>query len=211
MNETIKVLVVDDNALLRFGLIGAIDLETEIETVGSAANAEEALELHRKTQPDVVTMDYRMPGIDGVECTRKILAEFPDAKIILYSVFESEEEIWKAVQAGVRGYLTKTASAVEEVMEAITEVAGGGSFFPASIARKLEARKQQQELTARELEVLRMLGEGQSNKEIMDYFDLSLSTVKHHITNIREKLGAADRTQAVVIAYRRGILKVEGD
>lgn len=211
MNETIKVLVVDDNALLRFGLIGAIDLETEIETVGSAANAEEALELYRRAQPDVVTMDYRMPGIDGVECTRKILAEFPDAKIILYSVFESEEEIWKAVQAGVRGYLTKTASAVEEVMEAITEVAGGGSFFPASIARKLEARKQQQELTARELEVLRMLGEGQSNKEIMDYFDLSLSTVKHHITNIREKLGAADRTQAVVIAYRRGILKVEGD
>ena len=209
MSDTIKVMIVDDNALLRFGLIGAIDLEIEIESVGSAGNAEEALRLYRELQPDVVTMDYRMPGMDGVECTRQLLSEFPNAKIILYSVFESEEEVWKAVQAGVKGYLTKTASAVEDVMEAITEVARGGSFFPASIAQKLEARKNQQELTARELEVLRMLGEGQSNKEIMDHFDLSLSTVKHHITNIREKLGAADRTQAVVIAYRRGILKVE--
>ncbi|MGJ8638087.1 MAG: response regulator transcription factor [Opitutaceae bacterium] len=209
MSDSIRVMVVDDNALLRFGLMGAIDLETDIESAGSAANAEDALELYREVRPDVVTMDYRMPGESGVECTRQIIAEFPDAKIILYSVFESEEEVWKAVQAGVRGYLTKTASAVEDVMEAITEVANGGTFFPASISQKLESRKQQDELTARELEVLGMLGEGKSNKEIVDHFDISLSTVKHHITNIREKLGAADRTQAVVIAYRRGLLKVD--
>jgi len=201
-------MVVDDNALLRFGLIGAIDLETGLESVGGAPNAEEALTLYAEQKPNIIIMDYRMPGMSGVECTEQILAESPQAKIILYSVYESEEEIWKAVQAGVKGYLTKTAGAVEDVMEAIHEVANGGTFFPASIQEKLEARKQQEELTPRELEVLQLLGEGQSNKEIADVMDISLSTVKIHVTNIRDKLGAADRTQAVVIAFKRGILSL---
>ncbi|MEM0965805.1 MAG: response regulator transcription factor [Verrucomicrobiota bacterium] len=203
-----KVMVVDDNALLRFGLIGAIDLESGLTSVGGAANSEEALTVYRENNPDVVVMDYRMPGRSGVECTRDILEESPDAKIILYSVYESEEEVWKAFQAGVKGYLSKTAGAVEDVMEAIHEVAAGGTFFPASIQEKVESRKKQEELTPRELEVLKLLGEGKSNKELADYFDISLSTVKIHITNIREKLGAADRTQAVIIAFKRGILRV---
>lgn len=209
MSDSIKVMVVDDNALLRFGLVGAIDMEPGLESAGDAASSEEALELYSKIKPDIVTMDYRMPGESGVECTRKIMELDPDAKVILFSVFESEEEVWKAVQSGVKGYLTKSASAVEDVMEAIHEVANGGSFFPAAIARKVEARKQQEELTPRELEVLQLLGQGTSNKELVDHFNISMSTVKHHITNIREKLGAADRTQAVVIAYRRGILKLD--
>lgn len=201
-------MVVDDNAMLRFGLIGAVTYEDGLEIVGEAASAEEALERYRELQPDVVTMDYKMAGENGAECTRKIMIEFPTAKIILFSVFESEEDIWKSVQAGAKGYLTKNAGAVEDMMEAIHEVAAGNTYFPAIIARKLENRKQQEELTPRELEVLQLLGEGKSNKELVEHFDISLSTIKHHITNIREKLGAADRTQAVIIAYKRGILHI---
>ncbi|WP_136078422.1 response regulator [Pontiella desulfatans] len=209
MGKNTTVLIVDDNAMLRFGLAGAIGHEEGLEVVGEAASGADAYDLYAMLKPDVVTMDYKMPGEDGVECTRRIRADFPDARIILFSVFESEEDIWKAVKSGVKGYLTKNAGAVEDVMEAIHEVADGGTYFPALIAQKIEVRKQQEELTPRELEVLQLLGEGRSNKEILDHFDISLSTVKHHITNIREKLGAADRTQAVVIAYKRGILKVD--
>ncbi|VGO23496.1 response regulator [Pontiella sulfatireligans] len=209
MGKNTRILIVDDNAMLRFGLIGAIGHEEGLEVVGEAASGSEAFDLYKKLKPDVVTMDYKMPGMNGVECTRQILAEFPDARIILFSVFETEEDIWKSVKAGVKGYLTKNAGAVEDVMEAIYEVAGGGTYFPALIAEKIEARKLQEELTPRELEVLQLLGEGKSNKDIIEHFDISLSTVKHHITNIREKLGATDRTQAVVIAYKKGILHVD--
>lgn len=207
--ETIKVLVVDDNALLRLGLTETLSIEPGLEPVGSAANSEEALEQVRKLQPDVVTMDYQMPGEKGVECTAKILAEFPDTKVVLLSVFDSEEDIWKAVQAGVKGYLTKKAGEVEEVLEAIQEVAAGGTYFPAGIAQKLERRSEQDELTPREMEVLKLLAGGCSNKEIVDELGISLPTVKLHIANLREKLGASDRTQAVVFAFKRGILHLE--
>lgn len=209
MSESLKIMVVDDNALLRFGLVGAINMEPGFECVGDADSSDAAVALYEKVKPDIVTMDYRMPGESGVECTQRIMAMDPDAKIILFSVFESEEEVWKAVQAGVKAYMTKSASAVEDVMEAIHEVAEGGTFFPAQIAQKVADRKKQEELTPRELEVLQLLGQGTSNKELVDHFNISMSTVKHHITNIREKLGAADRTQAVVIAYKRGILKLD--
>lgn len=208
MKNRISVLIVDDNALLRTGMKGAIAHEPGMEVAGEAGNAAEALELYLKLKPDVVTMDYKMPGGDGVECTQKILAEDPAAKVILFSVFEAEEDIWKAVQAGVQGYLTKNAGAANEVIEAIREVASGGTYFPALIAQRLEARQQMDELTPRELEILQLLGEGSSNQEIGDHFDIAVSTVKKHVIRIREKLGAADRTQAVVIAYKRGILRM---
>lgn len=204
--KTVKVLVVDDNALLRVGLTETIAIEPGLEPVGAAANAEEALELVRRLKPDVVTMDYQMPGESGVECTKKILAEFPDMKVVLLSVFDSQEDIWQAVQAGVKGYLTKKAGEVEEVLEAIHEVAAGDTYFPASIARKIEARSGQADLTPREMEVLQLLADGCSNKEIVDRLGIALPTVKLHIINLREKLDAADRTQAVVHAFKRGIL-----
>ncbi|MEM6883795.1 MAG: response regulator transcription factor [Verrucomicrobiota bacterium] len=207
--KKIRVMVVDDNAILRQGLVGAMQFEPDLECIGEAGSAEEAAECYEDWKPDIVTMDYRMTGETGVVGTRRILEADPEARIILFSVFESEEEVWKAVQAGVQGYLTKNASAVDEVMEAIREVAQGGTYFPAAISQKLESRQQQEELTARELEILEFLSAGKSNKEIADHFDLSPSTVKHHITHIREKLGAVDRTQAVVIALKRGILHMD--
>lgn len=206
--NNIRVLVVDDNAMMRRGLSETISVVPGLSTVGSASNGDEALERYRELQPDVVTMDYQMPGKNGVECTKEILAEFPDAKIILISVFDSEEDIWRAVKAGVKGYLTKRAGDADVMLEAICIVGEGESFYPECIAEKLEHRSQLAELTEREIRVLRLLAAGLSNKEIMDEMDLSLTMVKYHIVRIREKLGALDRTQAVVKAFERGILKV---
>ena len=134
---------------------------------------------------------------------------YPDAKVILLSVFDSEEDIWKAKQAGVKGYLTKKAGEIEDVIEAIQEVSSGGTYFPSSIAQKLEKRKKLKSLTEREMTVLRLLAEGLSNKEIEDALGISLPMVKLHVVNLREKLGAVDRTQAVVQALKRGILHLD--
>ncbi|QBG48811.1 response regulator transcription factor [Verrucomicrobia bacterium S94] len=209
MDEEISVLVVDDNFLLRMGMKEIISQEGGLKPVGAAANSIEALELVRKFRPKVVTMDYQMSGEDGVECTRKMLAEFPETKVIMLSVFDSEEDIWRAVQAGVSGYLTKKAGEVEGIVEAIHTVMKGGTYFPARIAQKLAQRKEQEELTPRELEVLEFLAGGNSNKEIAEILGISLGTVKVHIQNLREKLGAVDRTDAVAIGFKRGVLRLE--
>ncbi|MDZ8117707.1 response regulator transcription factor [Pontiella agarivorans] len=209
MDHKVRVLMTDDNAVMLMGLQQVISVDPELEPVGSAENGEEALERYRTLQPDVVTMDYDMPGWSGVETTAKIIREFPDARIILLSVFESEEDVWSAVQAGVKGYLTKKAGEIEDVLEAIHEVAAGGTFFPAAIARKIETRRNQPELSGAEMAVLRLLGRGLCNKEIVDELGISAAMVKFHIVNLREKLGAADRTQAVIIACQRGLIRLE--
>jgi len=209
MKPNIRVMVVDDNAIMRLGLTETISMEPGMELVGDASNAEDAIKIVRELQPDVVTMDYQMPGASGVECTAQIMSEFPKTRVILLSVFDSEEDIYKAKEAGVMGYLTKKAGEVEEVIEAIQEVAQGGNYFPGSIAQKLEKRESQQSLTEREMAVLELLAAGRSNKEIEDELNISLATVKFHIINLREKLDAADRTQAVVHAFKRGILHLD--
>ncbi len=208
MKKKISVMVVDDNSLLRLGLTEAINGEEDLAAVGEAENGEQALKLYPKLKPDVVTMDYQMPGDTGVATTRKITAEYPDAKIILLSVFEGEEDIWTAVQAGAKGYLTKTGE-IEEVLDAIREVAEGGNYFPAAIAQKLANREQRDTLTAREREVLELIVSGNSNKEIMVNLEISEGTVKLHVSHILEKLGAADRTQAAIMAVRQGIVHLD--
>ncbi|MDF7825179.1 response regulator transcription factor [Pontiellaceae bacterium B12227] len=210
MGKKVRVLVVDDNALMRLGLTEAIAIEPDLEVAGEAGNSEEALSMFRNTQPDVITMDYQMPGGEtGIECTRNIISENPDAKVILLSVFDSEEDIYQAQRAGVKGYLTKKSGGVRDVISAIQEVAAGGSYFPAAIAAKLEKRLRQPDLTPREMDVLELLAEGNINKEIGDILGISLATVKLHMGNLLEKLNAADRTQVVVIAYKRGILHLD--
>ncbi|VGO22287.1 response regulator [Pontiella sulfatireligans] len=205
MNKALTVLVVDDNVLLRMGILEALSEEEDLRSAGEAANGAAALEMFRKLKPDVVTMDYRMPGEDGVECSRKIVAEFPDAKIIVLSVYEGEEDIWQAWQAGVRGYLSKSEAA-GNVLEAIRVVGAGGTYFPPAIAERLEARKEQENLTARELEVLRLIVDGNSNKEIMASLNISAGTVRLHVSNVLCKLGASDRTQAAITAVKQGIV-----
>lgn len=209
MDETIRVLVVDDNAFMRLGLTEAIAIEPGVEVAGEAEDSESAVKAFRETSPDVVTMDYQMPGESGIECVKKIIAIDPDAKVILLSVFDSEEDILLAKRAGVKGYLTKKAGGVRDVMSAIQEVAQGGTYFPAALAAKLENRMQRPDLTKREMEILQLLADGNSNKEIADILGIAMATVKLHVGNLREKLGAVDRTQAVVFAYKQGILHLD--
>ncbi len=209
MKMEIGVLVVDDNQMMRRGLRGSLDIEPDLRVIGEAANGEEALALVRQHKPDVITMDYQMPGDNGVVVTEKILEEFPAAKIILLSIFDSEEDVWNAVRAGVRGYLTKKSGDVKELLEAVRSVAAGGTYYPASIAGKLEERRKQPDLTKREMEILTLLADGNTNKEMARILDISDMTVKLHLANLREKLGAVDRTQAVVLAYKKGILHIE--
>ena len=206
--DNIKVLVVDDNAVLRMGLTHAIDNADGFKIVGEAANAEDALISYKKYCPDVVTMDYQMPETDGVETTRRLIKADPDAKIILLTVKEAEEDVWNAVRAGCKGYLTKRAGEVEDVLQAIHEVSNGDTYFPAKVASKIESRLAHEALTPRELEVLQGLAKGYSNKEIMDELDISEGTVKLHLTNLRKKLNAADRTQALITAVQRGIVQI---
>tara|TARA_X000000950_G_scaffold260412_1_gene329748 strand:+ start:195 stop:824 length:630 start_codon:yes stop_codon:yes gene_type:complete len=205
----ISVMVVDDNAILRMGLTNAIDSAEGFSIVGEAANAEKALRLYKDLLPDVVTMDYNLPDFDGVQCTEKIMAFNPGANIILLTINEAEEEVWQAVEAGCKGYLLKRAGQVEDVLHALSEVASGGTYFPANVAKKIQQRLNHEMLTPRELDVLRCLGEGSSNKEIMDTLQLSESTVKMHLSNIRKKLNAADRTQALIEAVKRGLIHIE--
>ena len=206
--NNIKVLVVDDNAVLRMGLTHAIDNADGFQIVGEAANAEDALISYEKYRPDVVTMDYQMPGIDGVETTRRLIKTDPDAKIVLLTVKEAEEDVWNAVQAGCKGYLTKRAGEVEDVLQAINEIANGNTYFPAKVASKIESRLAHEALTPRELEVLQGLAKGYSNKEIMDELDISEGTVKLHLSNLRRKLNASDRTQALINGVKRGLVKI---
>lgn len=208
MSGKTKVLVVDDIALLRMGLRDTIADEGDMVVVGEASNGVEAVEQYRRLQPDVVTMDYRMPNEDGLEATKKIIEEFPDARIVFLSIYEGEEDIWNAWKAGVVAYLSKT-DAADQVVDAIRSVAAGEPYFPASIVRKLEARKGQKSLTSRELEVLRLIVGGHSNKEIMAELDLSASTVRVHVSSVLEKLGVLDRTQAAVAAVKRGVVHID--
>ena len=208
MDKKVSVMVVDDNSLLRLGLTEAINGEDDMVAVGEAENGDAALLRFRELLPDVVTMDYQMPGVSGIEATRQILSEFPDAKIILLSVFGGEEDVWNAVQAGAQGYLTKTEE-IEEVLDAIREVQGGGTYFPAKLAQRLADRNERVSLTARETEVLSLIVEGLSNKEIMNQLHISQGTVKLHVSHLLEKLGAADRTQAAILAVRRGFVHLD--
>ena len=159
-NEIIRVMVVDDNDLMRRGLKSSLSVEPDLKVVAEASNAMEAIENYRELQPDVVTMDYQMPGMDGVECTKRILEEFPDAQVILFSILDSEEDIWRAVQAGVRGYLIKLTGDAWVVLDAIWEVAKGYDYYPKNLALKLENRKSQPDLTEREMQTLELLVKG---------------------------------------------------
>lgn len=204
----IKILIVDDNPMMRLGLSGSLSVEPGLVVIGEAGSGNEALECVRKEQPDVITMDYQMPDENGLVVSEKILAEYPNSNIILLSAFDSEENIWNAVRVGVKGCLTKSSGDVEELVEAVRTVAAGETYFPAKICRKIEARSKQPDLSSRELDVLQLLAEGMSNKEIAKELKIADETVKHHISNLRVKLGAADRTQAVALAYKKGILRV---
>jgi DNA-binding NarL/FixJ family response regulator len=208
MKPPIRILIVDDHAMVRFALTEAIQRHSDLTLVGEAQNGRSAVALYRKLRPDVVTMDFKLPDQDGDQVVAEIRAEFPEARVVLLSIFENSESIWRATQAGVLGYVSKAAK-VAEVIQAIRSIAVGKTYFSSGLEEKLAARQRQESLSPRELAVLELVAAGHSNKEIAAALNLSLSTVKLHLQNIFSKLGAQDRTQATAAAFQRGIVRLK--
>ena len=201
----IRLLIVDDHFMVRIGLTSALNLERDMEVVGEAVNGRAAVEAYREHQPDVAILDYQLPEMNGAEATQAICNEFPEARIIILSVYKGEEDVHRAVRAGALAYLPKS-SEPDELSEAIRTVHGGGRYFPAAITSKLQGRATRHDLSGRELEVLARIVRGLSNKEISTELTISENTVKFHTARIFEKLGVLDRVQAATTAIERGIV-----
>ncbi len=218
MAETIRVLLVDDQRLMREGLRVLLELEGGLEVAGEAGDGEEALEQYAALQPDVVLMDVRMPGMDGVEATRRLRERWPDARIIILTTFDDDAYVFEGLRAGAMGYLLKDVSG-NDLAEAIRTVVAGGALLAPSVARKVVAEFSRlapparppdeglpEPLSEREKEVLRLLAQGLSNREIAERLFLAEGTVKNHVTIILQKLGVRDRTHAALRARRLGLL-----
>ncbi len=204
----LRLLLVDDHAVIRMGLAGSLNLEPDLTVVGEAGKGGQAVELHRKLRPDVVLMDFRLPDMTGVEATRMICREFPEARVLMLTVHEGEEDVYSAMQAGALGYVQKSIG-WKELLAAIRNVSMGERYLPADLAARLKERLGREPLSERELEVLHLIVRGQSNKEIGVSLNISDVTVKRHITHILEKLGVLDRTQAAIAAIQRGIVHLD--
>lgn len=204
----ITILTVDDHPLIRDGLAVVIGREPDMRIVAEAGDGEEALERYREHQPAIVLMDLRMPVMDGVEAIRAIRDEFPSARIIALTTFEGDEDIYQALAAGASGYLLKDMLR-GEVVSVIRKVQQGYRGIPPEIAARLAEYTPRVSLTGREVEVLQLMANGKSNAEIAEALGRAEGTMKIHVHNILQKLGATDRTQAVTIALRRGILRLD--
>ena len=208
MKKKIRIMVVDDHFVVRIGLAGSINLEPDMAVTAEASNGQQSIELFRQHKPDIVLMDLKLPGMGGIEATGAICKEFPQAAVIILSTHDAEEDIYHAVQAGARSYLLKTA-AREDLINTIRAVHAGERAIPPEIGARLAARMAHAELTAREIEVLRLIAQGRSNKEIARALEIVEVTVKLHVGHILNKLNARDRTQATTIALERGILHLD--
>jgi len=204
----IRVLCVDDHALVRKGIASILANEGDIQLVGEASTGREAVQKYRELQPDVVLMDLRMPEMTGVDATREIRKDSPEAKIIALTSYDGDQDIYKAIEAGVRGYILKEMVHTK-VIDAIRTVQAGKRLMPAEVAERLSEYFPQVALTPREVEVLSYVARGLANKEIAHKLGTASGTVKMHVQNILAKLGASDRTHAVTIALERGILHLD--
>lgn len=207
---TVKILIADDHPVVRMGIRGMLDGEPDIEVVGEAENGGEAVEMVAKLRPDVVLMDLRMPNMDGVAATEKITKDHPETRILVLTTYESDADILRAIETGATGYLLKDTPK-EDLFAAIRTVAKGESPFAPAVASRLMRRMRSPEeeaLSAREIEVLNLVAEGASNKRIAKELWIGETTVKSHLLHIYEKLGVADRTAAVTMALKRGIIRL---
>jgi DNA-binding NarL/FixJ family response regulator len=202
---TIRVFSVDDHPLLREGISALVNSQPDMTLAGEAANGAEAIKLFKQLQPDVTLLDLRLPDMSGIDILIAIRSEFPEARIIMLTTFEGDVEIHRALQAGARGFLLKNMPP-SELLDVIRQVHAGKKRIPPAIASQLAEHMSDETLTEREVEVLREVAGGNKNREIANKLFISEETVKVHIKHIMEKLGAADRTQAVTIGVRRGII-----
>jgi two-component system, NarL family, response regulator len=201
----IRILIVDDHPVVRAGLASLLRRQSGVKLSGAAHSGEEALEMLKHFYVDVILLDLRMPTINGIDLLNLLNAKPTPPRAIILSSYELEEEIYKAVKAGARGYLSKNAPR-EEIVKAIAVVAGGGTYFPDRIAQWIAERNERSSLSTREIEILEMVSRGLTNKEIAGALRISHYTVRNHINHISAKLQVADRTEAATLALRQGII-----
>ena len=204
----IRILIVDDHYIVRMGLAALVSTEADMEVVAEAADGNEALALFSRHQPDLLLVDLRMPGKGGIQTIAEIRSGYPDARILVLSAFDGDEDIYRALQAGAQGYVLKNTTG-DKLIPALRTVAAGHTWIPGEVASRLALRKIREQLTSRELDVLRELAKGLANKEIADSLNISEHTVKDHLKSILGKLHVADRTEAVTTAIQRGIIHLQ--
>ena len=205
--QPLRLLLVDDHFVVRSGLAASLVLEDDMSVIAEAADAKEAVSAYETHAPDVVLMDLQMGETNGVEAVAKICQDHPAARILVFSSFARDEDIYRAIRAGALGYLQKAAPR-EDLLEAVRQVSRGNRYLPREIAQRLADRLNRPEPSPREREVLALIAKGRSNKEVASDLGLSEDTVKRHVSNLMAKLGAQDRTQAVTEALRRGLIEV---
>lgn len=203
--KLIRILAVDDHALVRTGIATLVNAQLDMKLIAEASNGQEAVESFRVHRPDVTLMDLQMPGFNGIEAVDSILREFHDARIIVLTTYTGDVQVLQALKAGARGYILK-GHVHRELLEAIRAVYAGQKRIPPDIAAELAQHAAEDELTTREIEVLRLIAAGNSNKLVADQLSIGEVTVKSHVANILSKLGANDRVHAVTIALKRGII-----
>ncbi|HEY9661553.1 MAG TPA: response regulator transcription factor [Allocoleopsis sp.] len=203
-STAIRVLIVDDHAIVRQGLAAMIENQSNMTVVGQVGDGQEAIDQHYQLQPDITLMDLRMPQVSGVDATMAIRAQFTHARIIILTTYDGDEDIYRGLRAGAKGYLLKDAEP-DELLNAIHMVHSGQQYIPPHVGAKLAQRMNNPELTDRELEVLQLVAQGMSNLQISIALSIAESTVKSNVKNILSKLGAKDRTQATIIALKRGL------
>jgi DNA-binding NarL/FixJ family response regulator len=206
-DSPIRILSVDDHPLFRQGIAAIIDCQPDMSLVGAASNGTEAIDAFRSLRPDVILMDLNLPDVSGIEVLTTIREEFPEARVIILTTFERDVEIQRALKAGARGYLLKSMPP-EKILETIRQVHAGKKPVLPEIASQLAEHISDEQLTSREIDVLRHVIEGNRNRDIAERLFVSEHTVKTHLKHILGKLGASDRTHAITIAARRGIIQI---
>lgn len=206
-STSIRVLIVDDHTIVRQGLATIINRDPEVTVIAQAQDGQQAIDLFREHQPDVTLMDLRMPQMDGVEAISAICAEFKRARIIVLTTYDADEDIYRGLRAGAQGYLLKDTGA-DELLNAIRTVHSGRKYISPEVGLKLAERMSNPELSEREFEVLGLMAQGMNNLGIATALSIGESTVKTHVNRILSKLGVSDRTQAVIVAAKRGLVNL---